>query len=334
MKIKNLLLLFLMFFSLLIFTSCETRINTHTVTFDYGTKDLENYSDEIEKGQKITEPDEIVWPGYKFIGWYSNINLTEDFRWVFTIDVVNEDLTLYAKWEPTQKEFEVIKTQKTYLEGTEYKFDVYKYETNIAGPTIFILGGIHGDERAGWQAALRMIDYDFKRGTVYVLPIANGKAASMSPPSRHFGQDLNRSFPGNINGTPTDKLAYYIYGAIRNAQPDLVLDLHESRRSYENGGLGNQIILHDGLYSLYLDGVIRKVNNLELMADKLKYRMDSYPPDGSINKTFTENENIPVLTIETNREYINRVDTVFLEDRIAEQLAIIEIILDDFEVIK
>lgn len=329
MKIKNLLLLVLLTLTLTTFGSCEKGNKSYTVTFDYVSEQLENHSDEVEKGQKLTEPDEVVWPGYILSGWYSNKDLNPESRWIFSVDIVKENLTLFAKWE----EVVVTKTQKAYLEDTPYKFDVYKYETNVAGPTIFILGGIHGDERAGWHAALEMLDYDFKRGTVYVLPVANGKAASTTPPTRHFGQDLNRSFPGDLNGTPTDKLAYYVYGAIRNAEPDLVLDLHESRRDYENGGLGNQIILHAGLYSLYLSEVIRKINSSELMAGKLRYRMDSHPPVGSINKTFTENEKKPVMTVETNRGYINRVDTVPLEDRIAEQLAIIEIILDDFEII-
>lgn len=329
MKIKNLLLLFLITLTLTALISCEKNNKTYQVTFDYGSEKLENHSDKVEKGQKITEPGEVVWPGYILTGWYKNDNLDSDNRWVFSVDVVDKDLTLYAKWE----EVEVTKTHKAYLEETQYKFDVYKFATNVAGPTIFILGGVHGDEIAGWHAALEMLNYDFNRGTVYVLPIANSYAASFEPPKRHFGQDLNRSFPGNLNGTPTDKLAYYIYGVIKDAQPDLVLDLHESRGSYEDGRLGNQIILHSRLYSLYLSEVLQKINSLELMEGELKYRMDSYPPAGSINKTFTENENVPVMTVETNRGYKNKVDTVPLEKRVAEQLAIIDIILNDFEVI-
>lgn len=312
------------------------------ITFNYNDPNTDNLEEIININNKISQPSNPTREGYKFDGWFTTSNFDPDSLWIFSAYVVKENITLYAKWleedVPPTFEFEVIKTHSEYLSNTDMKFDVYKYETNVEGPTIFIMGGIHGDERAGWNAALRLINYEFTRGTIYILPVANVKAAYNTPqPTRHFGQDLNRQFPGNRYGTDTQILAFYIYNVIKEAKPDLVLDLHESRGSYleEEGYLGNQILLHHGLYNLYVLEVLDAFNKLDLMKGKLSFRLDGSPPSGSINRTFTENEDIPVFTIETNRGGLSiNAETIPLESRIAEQLALVEIILNTFEVIK
>lgn len=222
-----------------------------------------------------------------------------------------------------------------YLEDQPEEFSVYKFETNVPGPTFFIIGGIHGNERAGWMAAQAMLDYDFTRGTVYILPVANPQAAFSDPPVRYLSgwSDLNRVFPGNSEGTATQRLAHTIFQAIAATEPDIVLDLHESRHAYDNGGLGNSLILHLGSYSLYVMSVLERFNALPLMEDQPLFTNLNSPPDGSINKEFSEYFSVPVITIETNRETPN--NTIYTEEvplslRIEQQLAMMDIILETF----
>ena len=51
----------------------------------------------VDIGSKITAPPVPTSTGYKFIGWYSNLQLTE--YWDFASNPVTGNMTLYAKWE-------------------------------------------------------------------------------------------------------------------------------------------------------------------------------------------------------------------------------------------
>lgn len=50
----------------------------------------------VEDDEKIIEPDQPTKSGYLFDGWYTNETLTDE--WDFETDLVQEDMTLYAKW--------------------------------------------------------------------------------------------------------------------------------------------------------------------------------------------------------------------------------------------
>ena len=51
-------------------------------------------------GKKATKPEDPTRSGYTFMAWQKDAGLTNE--WKFDIDVVTEDVTLYAKWEPKQ----------------------------------------------------------------------------------------------------------------------------------------------------------------------------------------------------------------------------------------
>ena len=57
----------------------------------------------VLKGAKVSAPTEPTATGYTFGGWYKESGCTN--AWNFTTDVVNEDITLYAKW--TEKTYAV-----------------------------------------------------------------------------------------------------------------------------------------------------------------------------------------------------------------------------------
>lgn len=320
MKLKTILSVLL----LLLLASCS---NNETYLVDFIVDDQIYHQEEVEHSSKIAKIDEPTKEGYEFIGWYD-----EDLKWIFSLNIVTKNKRLVAKFK--EKEVEVVKSSKTYLKNTLDEFTIYKFETNVPGPTIFIIGGIHGDERAGWNAALRMLDYKFIRGTTYVLPQANKRAITSNPPVRLVGTNLNRVFPGNVNGNDVEVLGYTIYEAIKSVNPDLVLDLHESRGSYKDGYLGDQIINDYGLYNFYLSDVLKELNKLELLSDNPAFGLDTAPPIGSINKTYSNKEDTPVFTIETNRGNLTGTiydETIDLEKRIEIQLAIVDIILRTFE---
>lgn len=56
-----------------------------------------NISDQtVFYGEKIEKPDDPCRAGYKFGGWFTDIDLTEE--WDFENDIVQGNMSLYAKW--------------------------------------------------------------------------------------------------------------------------------------------------------------------------------------------------------------------------------------------
>jgi predicted deacylase len=96
-------------------------------------------------------------------------------------------------------------------------------------PRLVAIAGVHGDEPDGMLALLDFaagIDPRRLRGTLVLVPVANPPAfAAHQRRSPLDGLDLNRIFPGRVDGTPSERLAYRIVNDfLRGA--DLVFTLH------------------------------------------------------------------------------------------------------------
>ncbi|GAA5112670.1 succinylglutamate desuccinylase/aspartoacylase family protein [Haloechinothrix salitolerans] len=103
-----------------------------------------------------------------------------------------------------------------------------------SGPTVSLLGGVHGDEDEGVLAVLRVLDElraSELTGTVHAVATANPMAwAAQSRMSPLDGENLARCFPGTGDG-PTHHLAADITShLIRGA--DLLVDLHSAGLRY------------------------------------------------------------------------------------------------------
>lgn len=80
------------------------------------------------------------------------------------------------------------------------------------GPILLLLGGLHGDEINGVEIVRRMMEKNMvlpKRGTTICVPILN--IFGFIHFSRYVpdGKDVNRSFPGNKNGSLASRVAHY-----------------------------------------------------------------------------------------------------------------------------
>jgi len=105
---------------------------------------------------------------------------------------------------------------------------------NGKGPTVLSMSGNHGDEYEGQIAnskLIRNLDPKEVRGRVIVLPMANFPAAHAGMRTSPIDQgNLNRSFPGDPNGTPTWMISHYIETELF-PRADLVMDLHSGGSS-------------------------------------------------------------------------------------------------------
>jgi predicted deacylase len=81
------------------------------------------------------------------------------------------------------------------------------------GPTLLLMGGLHGDEINGIEIVRRIIEQELyipEAGTVICIPILNIYGFINFSRNVPDGKDVNRSFPGNKNGSLASRLAYYL----------------------------------------------------------------------------------------------------------------------------
>lgn len=111
------------------------------------------------------------------------------------------------------------------LPGTRYETGVFVREGADDGPTVLVVGGIHGDEQCGYRAASDIARWRIERGKLVVLPKANRVAIRKNRRAGAHG-DLNRQFP--TGEKPKTELASAIWNVVERHDPEMVLDLHRS----------------------------------------------------------------------------------------------------------
>ena len=107
---------------------------------------------------------------------------------------------------------------------------------NGVGPTALLVAGNHGDEYEG-QIALanvaRTIRPDQVSGRLIILPALNFPAVAAGRRVSPIDEgNLNRLFPGDPCGSPTEMIAHYV-SEILIPMADLVVDLHSGGRSLD-----------------------------------------------------------------------------------------------------
>jgi predicted deacylase len=103
------------------------------------------------------------------------------------------------------------------------------------GPTVAIIGGVHGDEYSGWavlRALLPTIDPAMLAGTIIALPIANPFAMYAESPVNTLDYEymnLNRIWPGHARGYLSQQMAHVVFdGGL--APADHIIDIHDGGR--------------------------------------------------------------------------------------------------------
>lgn len=100
--------------------------------------------------------------------------------------------------------------------------------------TVLLVSGNHGDEYEGQLALVKLsqrLMHDNVQGRIIILPAANCPAVIAAKRTSSIdGGNLNRSFPGDPDGTPTQAIAHYIESVLL-AMANHVVDLHSGGRS-------------------------------------------------------------------------------------------------------
>ena len=110
--------------------------------------------------------------------------------------------------------------------------------SNGDGSTVALLAGNHGDEYEGplvLGRLIRELDRSALQGRLIILPTVNLPAVlAHTRESPLDGKNLNRIWPGDVNGTPTERIVAWLDQEIFT-RSQVVMDLH-------TGGIAMELI--------------------------------------------------------------------------------------------
>jgi hypothetical protein len=192
---------------------------------------------------------------------------------------------------------------ETYL-GDPVRMPVTVVNGERPGPTVFLSAAAHGDELNGVEV-VRVVAQEWDHadlcGTLVCLPVLN--VPGFITQQRYlpiYDRDLNRSFPGRVDGTSAKRMADSIF---RNfvAPCDLGIDFHTSTRGRTN-------MLH--VRADMRDATVERVAN----AFATNVVIDAEGPSGSLRREATA-AGTPTITVEMGEAH--RFQRAFIDDALA-----------------
>lgn len=121
--------------------------------------------------------------------------------------------------------------------GTTINLFAHVYRSKNPGPTLLVLGGVHGDEVNGVEIVRRAVKVGYfrhlKMGSVIAVPLLNIYGFINFSRDLPDGKDINRSFPGNARGSLTSNMAHVL---TKHFLPvvDIGIDFHTGGKSIYN----------------------------------------------------------------------------------------------------
>lgn len=98
--------------------------------------------------------------------------------------------------------------------GTPIRIRAHVARATAPGPTVLLLGGVHGDEVNGIEIVRQLICGrlfdELTRGTVVAIPLLNVYGFLNYARDVPDGKDVNRSFPGYMHGSLASRVAYVL----------------------------------------------------------------------------------------------------------------------------
>lgn len=231
-------------------------------------------------------------------------------------------------------------TKVEMMAGTPFQTPAFIYESGKPGSAVLIIGGTHGNEPAGYEAGLRLVNMLENQppvqGKVILIPLANHKAIEnynrFIPVPEGFDKEmgnLNRCYPGKKDGLPMQQMAYQIQQLAIEHNAEIFIDMHEAPylhldtppESYRKMGLGQTIIYSPNDASGWL--VIDFLDTINEGIEKSTHKFSSIdkPILHSAAWWAGEELGIAAFTFETYKK-------VDIEKRIAHHLGLVKIALE------
>jgi len=168
--------------------------------------------------------------------------------------------------------------------GSKWATPYYIVNSGRSGPVVMIVGGMHGNELAGSQAADQVSHWTIRRGKLVVIPHANypgRQQMTAKLPAESGSADLLEDFS---SGSAHSQVGKGIWNLARSEKVDWVVTLH-SAVNYVNGegkleGGGNVLYL-SGKATSAAKAILDSVNS-DVSSAAGKYVTRKAPSDGSL----------------------------------------------------
>ncbi len=197
-------------------------------------------------------------------------------------------------------------TTNTLLPGTRFETGWYVQDSGKPGPTIMIVGGVHGNEPAGAAAAEVIRFWPLTAGRMVVVPRANvpGLLANkrMIPNLDTNIGNLNRNYPrAGKEEPPRGELATAIWALALEYKPAWLLDLHEGFDFHQlnEKSVGSSVIVAPDAKGEAEAKLMLEAVNVTITNPDLKFVQRGPPVDGSLARAGGEHLRIPSMTLET-----------------------------------
>lgn len=178
----------------------------------------------------------------------------------------------------------------------EYSMPMYGIRGEEEGKTLVITAGVHGCEYVGVQTARKLwksLDPKQMKGQVIILPLVNQygfyEGAKQIVPED--GENLNRVFPGKLDGTLTQKIAYVIEKEIY-PHADFLIDLH--------GGDCNEAMEPLVFFPIAAQSFVNDISREAASYLPVTYRVCSTAKNGLYS--YATQKGIPALLLEIGGE--------------------------------
>lgn len=192
------------------------------------------------------------------------------------------------------------------LGETRFATEAYFHDSGKPGPTVMIVGGVHGNEPAGAAAAEIIRHWPLRNGKLVVIPRANVPALAagkrLTPNLGTNLSNLNRNYPrAGKSESPRGELAAVIWQIALDSKPDWLLDLHEGFdfNQLNDKSVGSSVIAFPLPKCTAAADLMRDAVNAAITNAELKFVRRDLPIDGSLARAGGEHLKIPSMTVET-----------------------------------
>jgi hypothetical protein len=191
-------------------------------------------------------------------------------------------------------------------DGTPAATPYYICDSGKAGPTVVIMGGVHGDEPAGAYAADHIRHWPITHGKLIVVPRANVialKADKRNTPGEPAElSNLNRNFPKAKESSPArGALAAALWDFVKQQKPVWFVDLHEGSdfNAMTNKSVGSSVIVFPTPEGKTVGPLIQAAVNATITNQSHRFTLRGPPVDGSLARAAGAHLGAHAMILET-----------------------------------
>jgi len=174
---------------------------------------------------------------------------------------------------------------------------IHTIESGRDGPTVLVVGGVHGDEPAGALAAEQIAGWTPTRGRLIVVvrPIEEVEAEPSAP------EEPGGEFPETVSDAPREGLPRSLWELVRDLDPDYLVDLREGHdfTQVNPKSMGSSIVADATPGSLARAMAMAGALNATIADERLHFVVKETAVAGSLARAAHELLGVPSLVLET-----------------------------------